>query len=123
EIEIAAGLTHPHILSVHDSGQADGFLYYVMPYVEGEYRRQRLAREGALPVSDAARLLHEVADALAKAHRAGIVHRDIKPENVLLADGHALVTDCGVAKAVTDAGAAGNLTTTGMAVGTPGYTA
>ena len=123
EIEIAAGLTHPHILSVHDSGQANGFLYYVMPYVEGESLRQRLAREGALPVSDAARLLHEVADALAKAHRAGIVHRDIKPENVLLADGHALVTDFGVAKAVSDAGAAGTLTTAGMAVGTPSYMA
>jgi eukaryotic-like serine/threonine-protein kinase len=121
EIEIAAGLTHPHILAVHDSGQADGFLYYVMPYVAGESLRQKLTREGALPVSEAARLLREIADALAKAHRAGIVHRDVKPENVMLADGHALVTDFGVAKALSEAGTDGNLTTAGMAVGTPAY--
>jgi serine/threonine-protein kinase len=123
EIDIAAGLTHPHILAVYDSGQADGFLYYVMPYVEGESLRQKLSREGALPVSEAARLLGEVADALAKAHRAGIVHRDVKPENIMLADGHALVADFGVAKAVSEAGSRGNLTSAGMAVGTPAYMA
>jgi eukaryotic-like serine/threonine-protein kinase len=123
EIEIAAGLTHPHILAVHDSGQADGFLYYVMPYVEGESLRQKLSREGALPVPETARLLGEVADALAKAHRAGIVHRDIKPENIMLTDGHALVADFGVAKAVSEAGTRGNLTSQGMAVGTPAYMA
>ena len=121
EIEIAAGLTHPHILPVYDSGQADGLLYYVMPYVAGESLRQKIAREGALPVPETARLLHEIADALGKAHRAGIVHRDVKPENVLLADGHALVADFGVAKAVSDAGNRGNLTSAGMAVGTPAY--
>jgi serine/threonine-protein kinase len=123
EIEIAAGLTHPHILPVHDSGEAAGFLYYVMPYVAGESLRERLAREGALPIPETARLLREVVDAVAKAHRAGIVHRDIKPENILLADGHALVTDFGIAKAVSAAAERTALTTAGMAVGTPAYMA
>ncbi|MGE5686802.1 MAG: protein kinase domain-containing protein [Gemmatimonadota bacterium] len=123
EIRIAAGLTHPHILPLLDSGEAAGFLYYVMPYIAGESLRQKLAREGALPVAETARLLREIVDALAKAHRAGIVHRDIKPENVLLADGHAQVTDFGVAKAVSEAGGDGTLTMAGMAVGTPAYMA
>jgi len=123
EIRIAAGLTHPHILPLLDSGEAAGFLYYVMPYIAGESLRQKLAREGALPVPETARLLREIVDALAKAHRAGIVHRDIKPENVLLADGHAQVTDFGVAKAVSEAGGDGTLTMAGMAVGTPAYMA
>ena len=122
EIEIAANLIHPHILPVHDSGDAAGLLYYVMPFVEGESLRQRLTREGALPIPETARLLREVADALAKAHRAGVVHRDIKPENILLSDGHALVTDFGVARAVNSAGEAG-LTGTGIALGTPAYMA
>jgi serine/threonine-protein kinase len=123
EIRIAAGLTHPHILPLLDSGEASGFLYYVMPYIAGESLRQKLVREGALPVGETARLLREIVDALAKAHRAGIVHRDIKPENVLLADGHAQVTDFGVAKAVSEAGGDRTLTMAGMAVGTPAYMA
>src|SRR5512135_3919697 len=81
EVAIAAGLTHPHILPLHDSGATDGFLYYVMPFVEGPSLRQRLAREGELPVADAVRILREVADAMAHAHGHGIVHRDLKPEN------------------------------------------
>jgi serine/threonine-protein kinase len=123
EIQIAAGLTHPHILPLLDSGEAAGFLYYVMPYIAGESLRQRLAREGTLPVPESARLLREIADALAKAHREGIVHRDIKPENVLLADGHALVADFGVAKGLSAAGSEGTLTRVGMTVGTPAYMA
>ena len=106
EIEVAARLQHPHILGLLDSGDADGFFYYVMPYVEGETLRDRLARAGELPVHEAVRLLGEIADALAVAHRAGVVHRDIKPENVLLSGRHAMVMDFGVAKAVTEASAA-----------------
>ncbi len=124
EIEIAARLTHPHILALYDSGDAAGALYYVMPYVRGESLRSRLAREGELPIADACRILRDVADALAAAHREGVVHRDIKPENILLAGGHALVADFGVAKAVSDAvTSAATLTTAGMAVGTPAYMA
>jgi serine/threonine-protein kinase len=119
EIEIAAQLTHPHILPLHDSGEAAGFLYYVMPYVEGESLRARLAREGALPPADAARYLREVADALAYAHARGVVHRDVKPENVMLSGRHALVMDFGIAKAVSEAG--GGLTTVGVSIGTPAY--
>jgi serine/threonine-protein kinase len=125
EIEIAARLQHPHILPVHDSGEADGFLYYVMPYVGGESLRERLTRQRELPVQDAVRLLIEVADALPHAHAHGVVHRDIKPENVMLSGRHALVMDFGVAKAVSEATASGsgNLTTAGFAVGTPAYMA
>jgi eukaryotic-like serine/threonine-protein kinase len=122
EIEIAAQLTHPHILPLHDSGEAGGFLYYVMPFVDGEPLRARLAREGALPPADAARYLREVADALAYAHAHGVVHRDIKPENVMLSGRHALVMDFGVAKAVSEAADQG-LTTVGMTLGTPAYMA
>ncbi len=121
EIEIAAGLTHPHILPLYDSGEADGFLFYVMPYVEGESLRERLAREGELPISDAVRILKEVADALAKAHAQGVVHRDIKPDNVMLADRHALVADFGVAKAISEATGRHAITTAGVALGTPSY--
>ena len=120
EIEIAAQLAHPHILPLHDSGEADGFLYYVMPFVEGESLRQRLARDGALRPADAARFLRGIADALAHAHAHGVVHRDIKPENVMLSGRHALVMDFGVAKAVSDAAGEG-LTTVGMTLGTPAY--
>ncbi len=128
EIRIAARLTHPHVLGVHDSGDADGLLYYVMPYVEGETLRARLAREGALPVAVAVRLIRELADALAYAHGRGVVHRDLKPENVLLSAGHAVVADFGIAKAVaaaTQGGAALHvgLTSVGMALGTPAYMA
>jgi serine/threonine-protein kinase len=123
EIRIAANLTHPHILPLHDSGEADGFLFYVMPYIEGESLRARLAREGELPVPDAARILKEVTDALAHAHAHGVVHRDIKPDNVLLAGRHALVTDFGVAKAVSEATGRDQLTTAGVALGTPMYMA
>ncbi|HEY3147154.1 MAG TPA: protein kinase, partial [Dongiaceae bacterium] len=120
EIEIAAQLTHPHILPLHDSGDAGGFLYYVMPFVEGESLRAKLAREGALSVADASRYLREVADALAYAHAHGVVHRDIKPENIMLSGRHALVMDFGVAKAVSEAADQG-LTTVGMTLGTPAY--
>ncbi|MEP7326093.1 MAG: protein kinase [Gemmatimonadota bacterium] len=123
EIEVAARLQHPHILGVFDSGEVDGFFYYVMPYVEGETLRDRLARSGELPVSDALRLLGEIAEALAVAHRGGVVHRDIKPENILLSGRHALIMDFGVAKAVTEASGRQQLTTAGVALGTPAYMA
>jgi serine/threonine protein kinase len=97
EVEIAAQLTHPHILGLIDSGEADGLLYYVMPYIEGEPLKVKLVREGELPVQDAVRILRDVADALAHAHSRGVIHRDIKPGNVLLSGRHALVTDFGVA--------------------------
>jgi tRNA A-37 threonylcarbamoyl transferase component Bud32 len=123
EIEIAAKLTHPHILMLIDSGEADGFLYYVMPYVEGESLRVKLAREGELPVGETVRMLRDVVDALAHAHRHGVVHRDIKPDNVLLLENHAYVTDFGVAKAVSEATGREKLTTAGVALGTPTYMA
>ena len=119
EIEIAAQLNHPHILSVYDSGEVDGMLYYVMPFIEGESLRERLQRHGALPTDEALRLAHEVAEALAYAHARGIIHRDIKPANILLGAGHALVADFGIAHALNAGGEA--LTQTGLAVGTPQY--
>ena len=123
EIEIAANLTHPHILMLIDSGEADGFLYYVLPYIDGESLRDKLVREGELPINDAVRVLRDVVDALAKAHSLGVIHRDIKPENVMLSGRHALVTDFGVAKAVTEATGSQQLTTAGVALGTPAYMA
>src|SRR6476469_4931927 len=96
EIKLTANLQHPHILPLFDSGEADSFLYYVMPFVEGESLRDRLRREKQLPVDEAVRLASEVASALDYAHRHGVVHRDIKPENILLHDGHALVADFGI---------------------------
>ncbi|HRP08685.1 MAG TPA: serine/threonine-protein kinase, partial [Gemmatimonadales bacterium] len=122
EIKFVAQLNHPHILSLYDSGEAQGFLYYVMPYVEGESLRDRLSRERQLPVADTIRILHEVADALSYAHARGVVHRDIKPANVMLSGRHAMVTDFGVAKALTAAGG-DTMTTVGIAVGTPHYMA
>src|SRR5687768_3920490 len=122
EISIAAQLQHPHILTLIDSGDADGFLHYVMPYVDGESLRSRLSRDGALPVSEATRLFREIVDALAHAHEHGMVHRDIKPDNVMISNRHALVLDFGVAKAMGAAGAH-NLTASGMSLGTPAYMA
>lgn len=122
EIEIAAQLQHPNILTLLDSGNANGFLFYVMPYVSGQSLRERLSREGELPVHEAVRLLAEVVDALSHAHEHGVVHRDIKPDNVMLSGRHALVADFGVAKAVSDASAGGSgVTSVGLAVGTPAY--
>jgi serine/threonine protein kinase/tetratricopeptide (TPR) repeat protein len=119
EVGIAARLSHPHILPVHDSGSSDGILYYVMPLVEGESLPARLKRERQLPVEEALRLAREVAEALAYAHRQGIIHRDIKPANILISEGHALVADFGIARATSDDGA--TLTGTGLAIGTPQY--
>ncbi len=121
EIEIAARLQHPHILPLYDSGAAAGFLYYVMPYVEGESLRDRLTREKQLPQDDALRIATEVAGALAYAHSRGVVHRDIKPENIMLSGGTAVVADFGIAHAVTAAGDAQHLTQTGTVIGTPAY--
>ncbi len=120
EIQIAASLTHPHILPLHDSGEAAGFLYYVMPYVEGESLRERLNREKQLPVEEALRIAREVASALSCAHSRGVIHRDIKPENILLESGEAVVADFGIARAISAAGGV-KLTETGIAVGTPAY--
>lgn len=120
EIDIAASLMHPHILPLHDSGEADGLLYYVMPYVEGESLRGRLEREHKLPIADALQISREVADALAYAHHRGFIHRDIKPENILLSGGHALVADFGIARAIGSAGRE-ELATRGLGTGTPTY--
>jgi hypothetical protein len=120
EIRTTANLQHPHILPLFDSGAAEGLLYYVMPYVEGESLRDRLAREKQLPIADAIRIAGEVAAALDYAHRHGVIHRDIKPENVLLHDGAALVADFGIALALSTAGGS-RMTETGMSLGTPHY--
>jgi serine/threonine protein kinase/Tfp pilus assembly protein PilF len=120
EIKTAARLNHPHILPLHDSGESDGFLYYVMPYVEGESLRERLDREHQLPIDEAVHHARSIAAALDYAHRQNVVHRDIKPENVMLYEGEAMVMDFGIAKAVSSAGA-DTLTQTGMMVGTPAY--
>jgi serine/threonine-protein kinase len=120
EIEIAAGLTNPHILPLHDSGKVNGLLYYVMPFVEGESLRDRLRREKQLPIEQAVRIAREVALALSYAHEHGVVHRDIKPENILLSGEEAVVADFGIARAVTAAGSE-RLTETGLSLGTPQY--
>jgi len=122
EIKTTAALQHPHVLPLFDSGSADGLLYYVMPFVEGETLRHRLERERQLPVGDAVRIATQSADALEYAHQHGIVHRDIKPENILLQGGHALVADFGIALAVAQAGGS-RLTQTGLSLGTPQYMA
>jgi len=123
EIQLAANLQHPHIVPLFAAGSADHLLYYTMPFVKGESLRERLAREGELPVADAVRILRDVVDALAYAHAEGVVHRDIKPANVLLSGGHALVADFGVAKALSDAADGTTLTSAGVALGTPMYMA
>jgi tetratricopeptide (TPR) repeat protein/tRNA A-37 threonylcarbamoyl transferase component Bud32 len=124
EIFLAAKLQHPHIVPLLTAGASGDLLYYVMPFIQGESLRVKLAREGELPVTEATRILRDVVDALAYAHRNGVVHRDIKPDNVLLSEGHAVVTDFGVAKAVSaSSGSAGSLTSLGVALGTPAYMA
>src|SRR5512147_261568 len=126
EIQLAAKLQHPHIVPVHAAGEADGLPYYTMPLVEGESLRARLARDGALPVAEAVSILRDVAKALAYAHAHGVVHRDIKPDNVLLAAHDALVTDFGVAKALSSArqeSLAPTITALGASLGTPAYMA
>lgn len=120
EIETTANLRHPHILPLYDSGESDGFLFYVMPLVEGESLRDKLSRLKRLPVADALQIAREVADALGYAHERGVIHRDIKPENILLESGHAVVADFGIARAVSTLDG-GRLTQTGLAVGTPAY--
>ena len=125
EIQLAASLQHPHIVQLLTAGASDDLLYYVMPFIEGESLRAKLAREGALPMGEVMRILRDVVDALAYSHRHGVVHRDIKPDNVMLAGKHALVTDFGVAKAVSASSGGGHtsLTSLGIALGTPAYMA
>ncbi len=120
EIETTANLRHPHILPLYDSGEGAGFLFYVMPFVEGESLRDRLQREKQLPIEDALQIAREVADALSYAHSRGVIHRDIKPENILLEAGHAMVADFGIARAISAAGG-DRLTETGLAIGTVQY--
>jgi serine/threonine-protein kinase len=121
EVELTSKLQHPHIVPIHAAGDAGGALYYVMPYIEGESLRDRLDREGRLPVEDALRITHQVADALQHAHEKGIVHRDIKPSNVLFQSGHAVVTDFGIARALRAAESGGEFTQSGLPLGTPDY--
>ena len=121
EIGIAARLSHPHLVPLIDSGDAGGLLYYVSSYMPGGSLRERLQREGTLPVRDALRIANELATALDYAHRAGFVHRDVKPENILFADGHALLADFGVARVVFGEGADDQVTAAGLAIGTPEY--
>jgi len=123
EIRVVAALQHPHVVPVLSTGLADGLLYYTMPFIRGASLQARLAREGELPVAEVLRLVAEIADALEYAHHEGIVHRDIKPANILLSDVHALITDFGVARALTDATGASPVTSVGLAIGTPTYMA
>jgi serine/threonine-protein kinase len=120
EITTTASLQHPHILPLFDSGEADSFLYYVMPYIEGETLRDKLKRETQLGIEEAVRITTEVADALEAAHQEGVIHRDIKPENILLHKGRPMVADFGIALAVS-AAAGGRMTETGLSLGTPHY--
>ena len=120
EIAVTARLDHPHILTLIDSGEADGFLFYVVPYVRGESLREKLTREKQLPLDQALQITQQVAGALDYAHREGVIHRDIKPENILLHEGEAMVADFGIALAVTQGGG-DRLTESGLRVGTPAY--
>jgi len=123
EIQLAARLQHPHVVPLLSANASGDLLWYVMPFIEGESLRAKLAREGELPVNETVKLLREVTDALAYAHEQGVVHRDIKPDNIMVSRGHALVTDFGVAKAVSESGNASGLTSLGVALGTPAYMA
>ncbi|MGQ0642347.1 MAG: serine/threonine-protein kinase [Gemmatimonadaceae bacterium] len=123
EVRLAARLQHPHIVPLLAAGSAGDLPYYVMPYIEGDSLRDRLAREGELPLAEVVRILREVLDALDYAHRQGVVHRDIKPDNILLTGRHAVVTDFGVAKALSESTGQTRLTATGIALGTPAYMA
>jgi serine/threonine-protein kinase len=123
EILVTAGLQHPHILPILAAGSGNGLLYYVTPYIEGQSLRERLTLEGALPVDEAARILREVAGALAQAHARGVVHRDVKPENILLSAGHAVLADFGIARALALRSQGDRLTEAGLGIGTPGYMA
>jgi eukaryotic-like serine/threonine-protein kinase len=123
EIQLAARLQHPHIVPLLTAGASGDLLYYVMPFISGESLRLKLGREGELPVAETVRILREVVDALAYAHRNGVVHRDIKPDNILLSEGHAVITDFGVAKAVSASSGSSSLTSLGVALGTPAYMA
>jgi serine/threonine-protein kinase len=120
EITTAAGLSHPNIVPLHDSGEHNGIVYYVMPHIEGETLRERMNREGRIPVGEASKLMSRIAAALDFAHRRGVVHRDIKPENIMLCEGEPLILDFGIAKAITAAGGSA-MTQTGVALGTPAY--
>jgi len=120
EIELAAHLQHPNILPVLSAGAKGDLLFYVMPFVSGESLRHRLTREGKLPVADAVRIMHEMADALAYAHAEGVIHRDVKPENILLQGGHAVLTDFGVARALAESRSGGRLTARGSRSGRRG---
>jgi serine/threonine protein kinase len=121
EIRIVARLVHPHILSLHDSGESDGFIYYVMPYIDGGSLRDRLTLDRRYAAARAVSIAEPIADALAYAHQMGVLHRDIKPENVLFAREHPIVADFGIAKAVSSATSGAQLTRTGISLGTPGY--
>jgi serine/threonine protein kinase len=121
EIQIVARMVHPHILSLHDSGEADGFVYYVMPFIDGGSLRQRIEKHTRMSAADALGIAKPIADALTYAHQCGVLHRDIKPENVLFARAHPIVADFGIAKAVSSANSGAQLTRTGISLGTPGY--
>ena len=121
EIQIVARMVHPHILSLHDSGEANGFVYYVMPFIDGGSLRQRLEHEKRMTPADAIAITSPIADALTYAHQLGVLHRDIKPENVLFARLHPIVADFGIAKAISSANSGAQLTRTGISLGTPGY--
>src|SRR6058998_1276761 len=123
EIQLAASLQHPHIVPLLAAGRANDLVYYTMPLIDGESLRAKLAREGELPIPETLRLLRDVADALAYAHEHGVVHRDIKPDNVLVSNHHAVVTDFGVAKALSQSTGQSSLTSAGVALGTPAYMA
>src|SRR2546425_2336237 len=123
EIQLAAALQHPPLVPLLHAGHVEEVLYYTMPLIEGESLRAKLAREGALPIADTVRILRDVVDALAYAHRHDVAHRDIKPDNVLISDHHAVVTDFGVAKALGEATGETSLTSVGVTLGTPAYMA